>query len=234
MKRIPISIQKIKVEGATMGVDHGLIRAEFVEYLFKLEEKGQQWEKTFTCNRDSLIELRSRIDKLIEETTTAEVLQINTEKADIIDEHYRTDKLCVDCKFKTTKKCITCLFELQSPLERKLYLELSKTHISFQTQYPLNWKGQKISIDGKTYGDSKNNFKEVLTVADFYVEKRNVRLCIYTDGFTYHERNEEQAQRDRNIDRKLQELGFQVLRYTGKDVNENTQKIINDISNWIS
>ena len=46
------------------------------------------------------------------------------------------------------------------------------------------------------------------------------KLCVYTDGHTYHERTEEQAQRDKRIDRKLQELGFQVLRYTGKEVND--------------
>jgi very-short-patch-repair endonuclease len=96
----------------------------------------------------------------------------------------------------------------------------------------LNWRGQQISVVGRTYGDKVNNFRDVLTVVDFYIEKRGVKLCVYTDGHTYHERTEEQAQRDRNIDRKLQELGFQVLRYTGKDVNENAVKIIEDIKKW--
>jgi hypothetical protein len=125
------------------------------------------------------------------------------------------------------------LFVLQSPLERQLYLELSKSYLKFETQYPLNWYGQNISIEGKTFGDSQNNFKEVLTVVDFYIEKKDTKLCVYTDGHTFHERTEEQAQRDRNIDRKLQELGFQVLRYTGKDVKENSEKIINEIKKWI-
>ena len=68
---------------------------------------------------------------------------------------------------------------------------------------------------------------------DFYIEKRDVRLCIYTDGHTYHERTEEQAQRDKRINRKLQELGFKVLRYTGKDVNQNTDIIVDEIKKWI-
>ncbi|MBU2939836.1 endonuclease domain-containing protein [Lacinutrix sp. C3R15] len=58
-------------------------------------------------------------------------------------------------------------------------------------------------------------------------------MCVYTDGHTYHERTEEQAQRDKRIDRKLQELGFQVLRYTGKDVNENTDIIVAEIDKWL-
>lgn len=67
---------------------------------------------------------------------------------------------------------MTCAFDLQSPLERKLFLVLKHKYISFETQYPLNWKGEKISIAGKTYDHPTNNFKEVLTVVDFYIEKR--------------------------------------------------------------
>lgn len=105
--------------------------------------------------------------------------------------------------------------------------------IYLQSQYPLNRRGEHISIEGKTFEDSQNNFKEVLTVVDFYIEKRNVRLCVYTDGHTYHERTEEQAMRDKKIDRKLPEFGFVVLRYTGKEVNENMDKIIYDIKKWL-
>lgn len=231
MGRIPIKITKIKYNNSREKLHTD--SSETVAYLFILEEKGQQWQKTFTCDRNDLLKLRTEIDKLIEETTTAEVLQISDEKAKTIDEHYKTDELCQKCNFKLTNKCKECLFVLQSPLERQLYLELSKTYIKFQTQYPFNWYGQNISIEGKTYGDSQNNFKDVLTVVDFYIEKGQTKLCIYTDGHTYHERTEEQAQRDRNIDRKLQELGFQVLRYTGKEVKENCEKIINDIKKWI-
>ena len=68
---------------------------------------------------------------------------------------------------------------------------------------------------------------------DFFIENKQTKLCVYTDGHSYHERTEDQAKRDRNIDRKLQELGFQVLRYTGKEVNENPLKIINEIQKWI-
>jgi very-short-patch-repair endonuclease len=59
-------------------------------------------------------------------------------------------------------------------------------------------------------------------------------LCVYVDGHTYHERTEEQAQRDKRIDRKLQELGFTVLRYPGKDVNENLDGIVSEIKKWIN
>ncbi len=231
MGRIPISITKIKIDNPRRYLQTDI--RETVAYLFTLDEKSEQWKRTYVCSRNDLISIRDEINGLIEEITTAEVLLISDEKGKIVDEHYKTDELCQNCNYKLKNKCIECLFVLQSPLERKLYLELSKSYINFQTQYPLNWNGQNISIEGKTYGDSQNNFKEVLTVVDFFIEKRQTKLCVYTDGHTYHERTEEQAQRDRNIDRKLQELGFQVLRYTGKEVKENCEKIINDIKKWI-
>lgn len=232
MGRIPISIEKIKIEDRFSITEKEV--NETVKYLLKLEEKGQKWEKTYICDRDDLLKLRNELDKLIETTTTAEVLKLTKEKAKIVDEHYETDLLCQNCSYKLTNKCKVCLFTLQSPLERQLFLGLSNAFIAFQTQYPLNWRGQNISIEGKTYEDPINNFKEVLTVVDFYIEKKQTKLCVYTDGHSYHERTEEQAQHDRNIDRKLQELGFQVLRYTGKDVKENIEQIIEEIKKWIN
>lgn len=232
MKRIPIDIVKIKLDVEESTWTKG--NPYRAMYLFKIEEKGQEWEKTFTCEREALVKFRDMINQLIDKSNTAEILGVTEDKAKIIDEHYKSDKLCNECIYKLKNNCETCLFIMQSPLERIIYLELSKAYIDFHPQYPINWKGQQISIDGKSYGDSKNNFKDVLTVVDFYIEKKNTKLCVYTDGHTYHERTEEQAQHDKSIDRKLQELGFQVLRYTGKDVNENPQKIINEIKNWIN
>ncbi|MDO5509492.1 MAG: DUF559 domain-containing protein [Weeksellaceae bacterium] len=224
MARIPISVQKFKTEQYD--------KTEVVKYLFLIEDGKKNWDLTYQCTRDELLKFKDQIDKVLADTSTAEILRVSEKEAETIDKHHDNDPLCKGCQFKMTHNCVTCLLELQSPLERKLFLELRKAYISFNHQYALNWNGQQISLSGKSYDNPTNNFKDVLTVADFYIEKRGVRLCIYTDGHTYHERTEEQAQRDRNIDRKLQELGFQVLRYTGKEVNEDTQKIVTDIKNW--
>jgi hypothetical protein len=233
MAKIPISIQKIKVELGQNTIEVGNDTGENVKYLISLSEKNNDWQRSILADRNDLIKLRDEINFWLEKSTTSEILKINHEKAKIVDVHYSKDELCQNCTFKLTHNCKTCLFVLQSPLERKLFLELNKVRINFQTQYALNWQGQNISIEGKTFENPLNNFKEVLTVVDFYVEKRGTKLCVYTDGHSYHERTEEQATRDRNIDRKLQELGFQVLRYTGKEVNENLPKIIKDIQKWI-
>ena len=232
MARIPIEIEKIKRTNRNLRDEVDFIK-ETTEYLISITEKGQNWNKTIRCELNELTKLRDEITELIESTTTAEKLNITNDKANILDNHYTDDELCLNCRYKLTSHCQTCIFDLQSPLERKLFLALNKKNVRFKTQYPLNWKGESISIAGKSYNNPKNNFKNVLTVADFYIEKRNIKLCIYTDGHTYHERTEEQAQRDKRIDRKLQELGFQVLRYTGKDVNDDTDTIVAEIKKWI-
>jgi hypothetical protein len=232
MAKIPIEIEKIKRIYKSLRSDDNS-ENEVTEYLISVTEKGQNWNKTIGCELKELTRLRDKISELIESTMTAEKLNITNDKANILDKHYADDELCQNCNYKLTNHCLTCIFDLQSPLERKLFLALNKKYIRFEAQYPLNWKGENISIAGKSYNNPKNNFKEVLTVADFYIEKRDVKLCVYTDGHTYHERTEEQAQRDKRIDRKLQELGFQVLGYTGKDVNENTDIIVAEIKKWI-
>jgi len=231
MARIPIRIEKIKL--ADQNNYYSKDGVERTEYLLSLNGGSKDWINTFRTNLKELTKFRDEISEIIDATTTAETLDITTEKAKILEEHYATDPLCQNCDFKLTHACETCIFSLQSPLERKLFLALNHTYIRFHVQYPLNWKGEMISIDGKSYDNPINNFKEVLTVVDFYIEKRDVKLCVYTDGHTYHERTEEQAQRDKRIDRKLQELGFQVLRYTGKYVNEDTVKIVDEIKKWI-
>lgn len=233
MGRIPINIQKIKIQHSLNTREESNETNESTSYLISVHEKGTVWSKSTVVNREDLLKFRDEINYLLDNSSTAEILKVSNEKGVVVDQHYASDPLCQSCTLKLTFNCKTCLFILQSPLERKLFLELSKTHIRFQTQYALNWQGQWISIEGKSYDNPQNNFKDVLTVVDFFIEKRGVKLCVYTDGHSYHERTEEQATRDRNIDRKLQELGFQVLRYTGKEVNENIGKILTDIQKWI-
>ena len=226
MAGLPISFQKIKVTN--------YLNIEEVKYLVTIIGKSTYWNESAIANRSELIKLKEEIEKVLAASTTAEILRISEVEAATIDKAHASDPLCKDCCYKMTHHCKTCVIVLQSPLERKLFLEFHKSFIKFQPQYALNYGGQPISTEGKSYNNPNNNFKDVLTVVDFYIEKKGVKLCIYTDGHTYHERTEEQAQRDRNIDRKLQELGFQVLRYTGKEVNENMSRIIGDIQNWLN
>lgn len=241
MARIPIEIRKIKrkkynaalYKNSSPWGEKNWKEKEITEYQISIIEKGKNWNKTYSCDLDELTRLRDEISQLIENTTTSEKLNISNEKAVILEKYYVEDEICQNCEYKLSDNCLTCIFELQSPLERKLFIEFKRKFIRFNPQYALNWKGENISVSGKSYDNPKNNFKDVLTVVDFYIEKKGVKLCVYTDGHSFHEKTEEQAQRDKRIDRKLQEFGYTVLRYTGKDVRENVESILTEINKWI-
>ncbi|MBF6642174.1 DUF559 domain-containing protein [Flavobacterium sp. J49] len=229
MPKLPISIEKI----ITFNNSRSEIEVQETKYMVTLTEKNKTWIKHIYTDRKELEYLRNQIDKVLNSESIAQRMNVSEEKGQIIEEKYKNDSLCLNCSYQFSPSCLTCLFTLQSPLERKLYLELKRNYIYFTVQYGINHFGEKIAVKDKSYDNQNNNFKEVLTIVDFFIDKGDVKLCVYTDGHTYHERTEEQAQRDRKIDRKLQELGFIVLRYTGKDVNENASKIISDIKKWI-
>lgn len=132
------------------------------------------------------------------------------------------DKCKKFCQFNNIN-CYECALICQSPLESTFYLGCVKRNLDIKLQ-------QRINKDGSIFNHTKAVDKyNILTIPDFYLEKNGKKICLYTDGFTYHERTEEQAMRDRNIDRELQKLGFVVLRYTTKEVNQNLEEHINAI-----
>ena len=53
------------------------------------------------------------------------------------------------------------------------------------------------------------------------VKDVTVHLIVECDGHDYHDRSKEQASRDRERDRELKKLGYEVFRYTGSDIWKN-------------
>lgn len=130
--------------------------------------------------------------------------------------------LCKECKFKW-KECYNCVVKCESPLERDLFLALKKVGIHPVLQ-------RRINKDGTFYEfPEKIDFDNILTIPNVYLENEGLKICIYADGHTYHERTENQALRDRNIDRELQRLGFKVLRYTGNEIRKNVSLVVENI-----
>lgn len=137
--------------------------------------------------------------------------------------NYRDYDICRGGRDCSCEDCYNCVINCQSPLERQMLLELHKNGLTAILQ-------RRINKDGSYYDAPKEVDSEtILTIPDFYIEKGDTKVCIYADGHTYHERTEEQAQRDRNIDRELQRLGFIVLRYTGNEIRNDCQKVIDNI-----
>jgi very-short-patch-repair endonuclease len=55
------------------------------------------------------------------------------------------------------------------------------------------------------------------------------RVAIELDGHDWHERNKQQAERDKSRDRRLQELGWKVLRFTGSEVWRDATDCVNEV-----
>lgn len=53
---------------------------------------------------------------------------------------------------------------------------------------------------------------------DFAFEGEGVKVVVELDGHEFHERTAEQATKDKSRDRRLQELGWKVIRFTGREV----------------
>lgn len=69
---------------------------------------------------------------------------------------------------------------------------------------------------------------------DFFVSLatngyRRLGMFIECDGHDWHEKNKEQAARDRKRDRDLQSLGVNVLRFTGSEIFSNFDECMNQI-----
>lgn len=65
-------------------------------------------------------------------------------------------------------------------------------------------------------------------------EKKHKYLAIECDGHDFHERTKEQAKKDRSRDRKLQELGFTVFRFTGSEIWADPMSCARQVMDWVA
>lgn len=57
-------------------------------------------------------------------------------------------------------------------------------------------------------------------------------LVVECDGHDFHERTKEQAKKDRGRDRRLQSLGYTVMRFTGSEIYSDPVKCVIEILDW--
>jgi very-short-patch-repair endonuclease len=76
-------------------------------------------------------------------------------------------------------------------------------------------------------------------IVDFVFSTINERsgkrhfLAVECDGHDFHERTKEQAKKDRSRDRRLQELGFSVYRFTGSEIHNDPMKCADTVLEWL-
>jgi very-short-patch-repair endonuclease len=76
-------------------------------------------------------------------------------------------------------------------------------------------------------------------IVDFVISVINERsgkrhlLAVECDGHDFHERTKEQARKDRSRDRRLQELGYTVYRFTGSEIHRDPIKCAETVHDWL-
>jgi hypothetical protein len=208
--------------------------AKPIKYLFNIEDDKIKGKINYQFTRNELLKLKDQIDSILQCSAESGFFKITDSKALIIQGQPRTGIFCSKCGYRKTHDCVTCLFDLQSPLEQKLFLELKKNDFNFKHQYGIDMNGDPIDLLGSLNDSKANNFQDVLTITDFYVHKNELKLCIYIDGHNCREKAVAKTQHDRNVDRKLQELGFKVLRYMENDIKEDILKVVLEIKKWLT
>ena len=72
------------------------------------------------------------------------------------------------------------------------------------------------------------DYSNVLTRPDLVIMADPVPLLIYADGAKYHGSKTAQTH-DKRVDRRLQELGFEILRVSGSDIYSNIERVVEDV-----
>lgn len=122
-----------------------------------------------------------------------------------------------------------------SPIERLFFLALAlqcKVNVSWFELVPSRDEGydnthlqigNQVSIDGW-------KVDYLLTVlSDDGVRSHLIVEC---DGHDYHERTKEQAQRDRERDRRMQEEGYTIYRFTGSELYRGAFGCARQVLRW--
>jgi len=72
------------------------------------------------------------------------------------------------------------------------------------------------------------DYLDIFTRPDLVIMADPVPLLIYADGAKFHGNKTAQTH-DKRVDRRLQELGFEILRVSGSDIYSNIERVVEDI-----
>lgn len=121
-------------------------------------------------------------------------------------------------KLQNISKC-------ESPIEKMMCLCLREQMEPLKELYVIHLLPQwEIQVDSETYR------------ADFFIEAwakcfpaRTVKIVLECDGHEFHERTPEQAKRDKRRDRAFTQNGYQVLRYSGREITADPFRCAQDV-----
>ena len=119
--------------------------------------------------------------------------------------------------------CLLLISRLQCQAERGVY----------NTFVKLISPTEKIGNDAVIYLSPQ--FKWEGYKIDFAIRQKLSPTIVFIecDGHEFHERTPDQAEHDRSKDRKIQEAGIPILRFTGREIYRSPQSCTLNIINFL-
>ena len=131
-----------------------------------------------------------------------------------------------------------------SPIERIL-----DCAIAYEIEFGDNWhveclrmpRGIEFKFQIRPFGEAPLVVQSQISVlgrrVDFVISTFNragsaSHLIVECDGHDFHERTKSRAKADRSFDRKVQEAGFTIFRFTGSEIWNNPCDCARQIVEW--
>lgn len=114
-------------------------------------------------------------------------------------------------------------FIIESPIEEKFIKGIiysnNSNDFKFKTQYDFTVRDRKYRVD--------------IIVQKEYKGKKYM-FVIECDGHDFHEKTKEEASRDKQRDRDFLSIGIPTIRYSGRDIFEDTMECVHDMYDVIN
>lgn len=123
----------------------------------------------------------------------------------------------------------------KSPIERLFFLA-----ISLQCDMKVSWF-RIVAAGSKEHDNEDLQFGWQVDIDGWRVDYLfqvlsdagvTSKLIVECDGHDFHERTKEQAQRDRERDRRMQENGYTIFRFTGSELHRNAFGCARQVLRW--
>jgi len=138
---------------------------------------------------------------------------------------------------------VTTDFQCESPIERVMAAALVS---AFRFLTPIPTRTGKPHADPNKEGSAPAQISifpqaiigewraDFLIISNPYYEWGSpIRIVVECDGHEFHERTKHQAARDRGRDRKMQQLGYVVLRFTGSEIWADPMRCAHEVASCL-
>lgn len=117
----------------------------------------------------------------------------------------------------------------ESPIEKMFFRALERCGVRFQFAADGTESGRVVGCKTGVVIVPQHTVSYYCRIDFAFLFDTGVRFAVELDGYEFHERTKDQAQRDKTRDRELNADAWRVLRYTGSEVFQNADRCVLDV-----